>query len=253
MTRPLDPIPGLPPATAAWLAAYRAELLRWNRQISLVSRREPERVADALLRQCVDAFEMWWESSGAQLVAGGSLRLFDLGSGGGLPAMAWLAMLAARGVDCEAVLVEPRAKRAWFLERVGQLAGAPPFRVVAARWGEAGADRAQAAAQSGAGREAPIVFTLKALRLTEPAVLDGLATWFGAPGLPSGLPVEIVRFQPAVRAAQAVLARELEIPAPASCFEAGGREFRADESRLLLPGTAGPDAAGLLVSRHMTA
>lgn len=251
MIPPLDPVPGCPPATAAWLAAYRAELLRWNRQISLVSRREPERVADALLRQCVDAFAMWWEQSGAQLATGGRLRLFDLGSGGGLPAMAWLALLAARGVICDATLVEPRAKRAWFLERVGQLPGAPPFRVVAARWGEAG--EAGAAAVAGAGREAPIVLTIKALRLVEDVVLGGLAAWFEAPVLPEGVPVEIVRFQPAVRVAQAVLARDLEIPAPETAFAAGGRGFRAAASRLLLPVAAGPDAAGLLVSRHLTA
>jgi hypothetical protein len=122
--------------TRELLGAYRAELLRWNQQINLLSRRDAEGTADTLIRQCLDAFEMWWLASGAELTAGGALRLFDLGSGGGLPAFVWLAQLKARGVVTRATLVEPRAKRAWFLERLTHLPGAPAFEVVASRWGD---------------------------------------------------------------------------------------------------------------------
>ncbi|MBK7190711.1 MAG: class I SAM-dependent methyltransferase [bacterium] len=122
--------------TRELLGAYRAELLRWNQQINLLSRRDAEGTADTLIRQCLDAFEMWWLASGAELAAGGTLRLFDLGSGGGLPAFVWLAQLTSRGVATRATLVEPRAKRAWFLERLTHLPGAPAFEVVASRWGD---------------------------------------------------------------------------------------------------------------------
>ena len=226
--------------------AYRAELLRWNRQINLLSRRDPGATADALIGQCVDAFAMWWETSGAQLASGGALRMFDLGSGGGLPAYVWLSLLAGRGVAVSAVLVEPRAKRAWFLERLRQLPGAPAYTVAAGRWGEV-------VASAGGAPDAPILFTLKALRLTETAVLSGLgAALVAAPPMP-GCQVELVRFQPAARASSARLARELEIPAAGALFRAGALVLDAGSCRLQLPEAPGPDAAGLLVSRHVVA
>lgn len=246
MVRKPDGAPAVTAATAKLLDAYRAELLRWNRQISLVSRRDPEQVADTLIRQCLDAFGLWWSASGAALAQGGALRVFDLGSGGGLPGFVWLAQLAAQGVALEATLVEPRAKRAWFLERLGQLPGAPRFAVAAARWGEivpGGAGPALAA-------DTPILFTLKALRLPEPAILAGLGALPGPARPAAGAIVELVRFQPATGASAKGLARELEVPAPGDVFAADGLACRAGDSRLLTPARRRAEAAGLFVSRH---
>lgn len=223
--------------------AYRAELLRWNRQINLLSRRQPEATADALIGQCVEAFGVWWTASGAELAAGGALRVFDLGSGGGLPAFVWLSLLGARGVACEATLFEPRAKRAWFLERLRLLPGAPAYTVLAARWGAA-------AAAAGSVGEAPILFTLKALRLSETAVLGGLAGFGGAGGTAPGVSVELVRFQPGAGVTAMGLARDLEIPAPATRFRADALDFESRDCRFLPPARPGPRGAGLLVSRH---
>ena len=224
--------------------AYRAELLRWNRQINLLSRRQPEATADALIGQCVAAFGVWWTASGAGLAAGGTLRVFDLGSGGGLPAFVWLSLLAERGVACEAVLFEPRAKRAWFLERLRLLPGAPHYTVVAARWGEA-------AAAAGLAGQAPILFTLKALRLAEAAVLGGLDVVCGAPGPASGCLVELARFQPGTGVTASGLAGDLEIPAVGTRFRAGSLDFESQDCCFLPPARPGLRGAGLLVSRHV--
>jgi hypothetical protein len=236
---------GAPPRL---LAAYRAELLRWNRQINLLSRRDTPAAADLLIAQCVEAFDLWWGAAGAELVAGGRLRWFDLGSGGGLPAFVWLTLLAGRGVEVEATLVEPRTKRAWFLERLARLPGAPGFRVVAERWGEG--------AYPGAGTEAsPILFTLKALRLSEAAILGGLVAAVPAVARAPGGEIGIVRFQPAEGVTAAGLAAELEVPAAGGVFACGGLEFRSFGGRYLVPkgagGVAAPAAAaGLFVTRH---
>ena len=245
----------LAPATAALLAAYRAELLRWNRQVNLLSRRDPEGTADALVRQCAAAFTRWWEASGAGLVGPASaLRLVDLGSGGGLPAFVWLALLAERGVAVRATLVEPRRKRAWFLERLRQLPGAPPYEVAAAVWGPQAGGLAAGAAGDGAFGSWPILFTIKALRLSEGEVLGPLPAALGDAALSAGSRVEIVRFQPAEGVTAAGLARELAIPAVGTTLRWGGGAFQAEDCRYLAPApgeAADGGGAGLLVSRHL--
>jgi hypothetical protein len=232
------------------LAAYRAELLRWNRQINLLSRRDAPAAADQLIAQCADAFDLWWGSAGAELAAGGRVRWFDLGSGGGLPAFVWLVLLAGRGVEVEATLVEPRTKRAWFLERLARLPGAPGFRVVAARWGEG------AYPEAGADNS-PILFTLKALRLSEAAILGGLEVAVPAMARAPGADIGIVRFQPAEGVTMAGLSAELEVPAAGEAFSCGGLGFRSFGGRYLAPAGkagagagAGAGAAGLFVTRH---
>lgn len=225
------------------LVAYRAELLRWNRQINLLSRRDTAAAADHLIAQCVDAFDLWWAGAGAELTAGGRLRWFDLGSGGGLPAFVWLAMLAARGVAVEATLVEPRAKRAWFLERLSRLPGVPAYRVVAARWGEG-------TYPATAGPADPILFTLKALRLPEAAVLGELGAAIPPGGIAAGAAVSIVRFQPATGISAGALAADLDVPPDGAERAFGGLLFRAAGCRFLAPETPAPGDAGLFVTHH---
>lgn len=243
------------PRTAALLAAYRDELLRWNRQINLLSRRDAAATADHLIEQCAAAFDMWWEASGAGLASGGRLRWFDLGSGGGLPALVWLALLAGRGVRPDATLVEPRAKRAWFLERLAKLPGAPAFRVVEARWGDGVGFLAPppgSGDDDAAPAGTPILFTLKALRLPEAMVLGGLGEALAPGSLAPGTEIEIVRFQPAVGVTAAGLARELGVPAAGQAHVSEELHFEAGAPRYLAPSgasrAAGP--AGLFVTRH---
>lgn len=96
---------GLPasPGLCARLLAYRDELARWNRVHNLSGVRDPQRMVAVHL---LDSLAL------APLVRGG--RLADIGSGAGLPGLP----LALLDPDLEVVLVEPRAKRALFLEHV---------------------------------------------------------------------------------------------------------------------------------------
>lgn len=235
--------PAGPTGPSQLLVDYRAELLRWNQQINLLSRRDTPAAADLLIAQCVDAFDLWWAGAGADLAAGGSLRWFDLGSGGGLPAFVWLALLVGRGVAVEATLVEPRAKRAWFLERLARLPGAPAYRVAAARWGEG------SPAGTG-GVAAPILFTLKALRLSEAAILGGLDAAVPAPGPAAGTRIDIVRFQPAVGVTAEALARDLGVPAAGTAWMCGERGYRSEGGRYLAPAVPATGSAGLFVTGH---
>lgn len=237
------------PRTAGLLAAYRDELLRWNRQINLLSRQDAATKAEHLIAQCADAFEMWWDASGAALAAGGRLRWFDLGSGGGLPAFVWLVLMSGRGVSAGATLVEPRAKRAWFLERLAKLPGAPAFSVVAARWGDGLAFDALPGPAGEDGRESPILFTLKALRLPEAMVLSGLGEAMAPEKLAPGVEIEIVRFQPAVGVTAAGLAADLRVPAAGQAHACEDLRLLAAEPCFLAPGGQ-PDSAGLFVTRH---
>lgn len=100
--------------TAGRIAAYLDLLLRRNESVNLVSRKEAT-FRTLLVRHVVDALE------GLPLLpppAGRPLRLLDVGSGGGFPA---IPLLLARA-DVEGILVESTGKKARFLEEaVGEL------------------------------------------------------------------------------------------------------------------------------------
>lgn len=87
------------------LLAYRDELARWNRVHNLSGIRDPERMVPVHL---LDSLAL------APFVRG--RRLADVGSGGGLPGLP-LALLYP---ELEVVLIEPRAKRALFLDHVAR-------------------------------------------------------------------------------------------------------------------------------------
>ncbi len=96
---------GLPaePAICDRLLRYRDELARWNRVHNLSGVRDPERMVAVHL---LDSLAL------LPLVRG--KRLADIGSGAGLPGLP----LALADPELEVVLVEPRAKRALFLDHV---------------------------------------------------------------------------------------------------------------------------------------
>ena len=103
---------GLPaePALCERLLAYRDELARWNRVHNLSGVRDPERMVAVHL---LDSLAL------APLLRGH--RFADLGSGAGLPGLP----LALLHPEMEAVLIEPRAKRALFLDHVVRTLGIP--------------------------------------------------------------------------------------------------------------------------------
>jgi len=129
---------GLPvgAATAGRLASFLDLLLRRNEAVNLVSRKEAT-FETLLARHVLDALE------GLRLLpapAGRTLRLLDIGSGGGFPA---IPLLIAR-VDLEGVLVDATGKKARFLEEaIGALE--LTARVVNARFPDPAIDRMKSA------------------------------------------------------------------------------------------------------------
>jgi 16S rRNA G527 N7-methylase RsmG len=188
--------PDLSAAARAGLASHGAEVLRWNSQFSLISRIDPELRLLALQQECDAAFQAlhanWHLFRTDPATAALPLRYIDLGSGGGFPGLVWHAWLQDVGLPSTPVigtlLIEPRDKRAWFLEHAARIADWQ-VEVQRTTWGRAGQRRRPPSAA-----EAPIpahdLITLKALRLTDREVLAGWRQSRPA----TGTPVTICRF-----------------------------------------------------------
>lgn len=204
----------------ALLRSYRAEVLRWNRQISLVSRQDSEDVLDRLLGQCREGLALLMREEPP--VAG--TAYFDLGSGGGLPGVVWHLLLAERGLAPRTCLVEPREKRAWFLDRLRGLPSMPDFRVSAHRWGEEDPRNEQ-------NERAPgVLVSLKALKLTDPVILEGLPLGAAAGRL------TIARYYPPGEPWTDELARDLQIFEPGTEVAGGGVPWRSTSAGVLAGG-----------------
>lgn len=98
----------LPDDRCARLLAYRDELARWGRVHNLTSVLDPARMVPVHL---LDSLAL------APLLRGE--RVADIGSGGGLPGLP----LAIADPDLAMTLVEPRTKRALFLEHIVRTLG----------------------------------------------------------------------------------------------------------------------------------
>ena len=227
------------------MGRFQQEVVRWNRQINLVSRQDTLRRVAGLISQCRGA---WLELEKAELQGwdrDGRVWYFDLGSGGGVPGYVWHHLLAARFPQLNTWLVEPREKRAWFLERLNRIAPERPLQVWRARWGEAPPGEAPPG-------ETPspmnIVISLKALRLTEPAVLTGLAR--AAAGLAdfTGGRLAIARFYPPQQAWTSALRAELAFPDDP--VRVAGGIFTPDQQRILAPHATEAKAASLVLSTY---
>jgi hypothetical protein len=205
------------------LREYRNQVLRWNRQISLVSRQDPEATLDRLVIQCRDGFALL----AGEVALESGVAYYDLGSGGGLPGVIWHLLLVERGLDPRTCLVEPREKRAWFLDRLRSVPGMPGFRVAEGRWGET------EIAGTGATQ---ILISLKALKLTDPVVVEGL------PAETRRRSLIIARYYPPGEPWTPELATDLQISEPGTEVAGGGVRWRAVGTRVL----AGDDFSLLL-------
>jgi len=113
----------LPDGVAGRLIAYYELLDRWNRKINLTSIENPDEAIDRLLLEPIAA---------SRHLPAGDVRLMDVGSGGGSPAIP--IKLAAPSIDL--TMVEVKARKSAFLReaiRQLQLEGA---RVETARYEE---------------------------------------------------------------------------------------------------------------------
>jgi hypothetical protein len=168
----------------ARLQCLEREILQWNGQINLVTRVDTARQVSVLLAHCLEAWQLLvrklhdvaWFRSGAYL---------DLGSGAGFPGLVWALARQSAGHSGSVSLVEPRGKRAWFLRRTARLLGLADLVVAEGRWGGS----VLSVAGIGPG---PVMLSLKALRLTDGEVLQGLQLAQGDADLP--VEVLVVRF-----------------------------------------------------------
>ncbi len=117
---------------------------------------------------------------------------YDIGSGAGFPGVVWHVWLEQRLVHwqesnqertstgsrphLQTHLVEPRQKRAWFLQRVLQVLDLHRVKVWSGRWGEKGETRREG--PSGGGTL--WLISLKALALTDTEVIAGWRRIIGA-------------------------------------------------------------------------
>jgi hypothetical protein len=252
---------------AARIGLYRREVLRWNRQINLVTRLRTEAQLATLISQSEAAFRLLvhaledldraFGAHGGGDAGGPRVRLqpllhVDIGSGGGLPACVWRAgwerEAAGRPAHAPpaALWIEPRRKRAWFLERIARLCGWEGVRVIEGRWGE-DARKAPAPSADPGGSTAPAwIVSLQALRLTDREVRGGLRAILGdaAPPRPQG-DLLVARILPDTAALDPPTIARFGLPPGAGGDPAG-------EGRVALLGSPGPESTGirLLLSHY---
>ncbi len=140
-----DPRVGEPIDPDVALGRFGEEVLRWNRSINLVSRRDAEsRVGDlmaesrqawAVLTASGDAIRERWPA----LASLEHWHYLDLGSGAGFPGLVWSILFERASGDFPSPgslrLVEPRGKRGDFLERQIRLARLSRTTVLRDAWG----------------------------------------------------------------------------------------------------------------------
>jgi 16S rRNA (guanine(527)-N(7))-methyltransferase RsmG len=108
------------------LRIFLEELLAWNPQLGLVSKRDTPSVTVNVIHRCVEM----WELIGKH--AKDSSRdeprnVADIGSGAGFPGLIWKLMAPGLRVT----LIERKSRRAFFLERVVGLLGLQDVRILA--------------------------------------------------------------------------------------------------------------------------
>jgi 16S rRNA (guanine527-N7)-methyltransferase len=107
------------------LETYLAEIIRWNPQLGLVSKRSTGASLQRLVRQSA---ELWAFVSG-QLDGSHStrVRVVDIGSGAGFPGVVWKLLRPQIAV----AVVERRQKKLLFLERVRSILHLEGFEILA--------------------------------------------------------------------------------------------------------------------------
>lgn len=115
----------LAPPAAERLAAYVAELLRWNAKLNLVGPCSPQEAVDRHVHDALAILRLVDQDEVKKRVDG----WYDVGSGAGLPGL----VLAVARPGLQVRLVEPMTKRVSFLRHALALVGRPDVEVVQAR------------------------------------------------------------------------------------------------------------------------
>jgi 16S rRNA (guanine527-N7)-methyltransferase len=112
------------PASIDTLRRFVGEILRWNVELGLVSKKDPLAACRRLIIESAEFGDIVARALGG--VSGA--RVADVGSGAGFPGVVWRLQRA----DFELVLIERREKRAVFLEKVVRSLGLDRVEVRAA-------------------------------------------------------------------------------------------------------------------------
>ena len=153
---------GISPAVVEQLETYYRLLTRWNTRINLTALALDELSVQALDRLLIEPL------AAARYVPDSAITWFDLGSGGGSPALPLKVVRRA----AQLTMVEAKARKAAFLREAVRTLDLPGAEVENARFEAVAADAAHR-------RRAGLV-TVRAVRLT-PALIDAAATLL-APG-----------------------------------------------------------------------
>jgi hypothetical protein len=230
---------------------YRNLVLRWNRRINLISRRDTANRLDKLIHQCRNSWTSLADSDTVGLAGASRLWYFDLGSGGGLPGVVWHVQMVAAKLPVRTFLVEPREKRAWFLERAARQVGSDSLHVLANRWEEPPKDGFGTPLL--ATHPSHVLISLKALKLSDATVLAGLSPFLEAgktrnTAAENGPTILIARFHPPDQKWSKGLAGELGIPEAGHLRSTPSFLFRSEGGRVLAPGTL--PGASLVLSEY---
>lgn len=106
------------------LIEYVALLARWNAVYNLTAVREPARMVEAHLLDCIAAWPLLRGCVG-RAAAGGAqpVRLLDVGSGAGLPGIVWAVLLDGAEPAAQVTLVDAVDKKVAFQRQAGAALG----------------------------------------------------------------------------------------------------------------------------------
>ncbi len=229
------------------IESFRKELLRWNKQINLVSRQETQDRLTGLLVQCRAGLESLYPATGDISELGSSgVCYFDLGSGGGLPGIVWHALMCEKLPQVQSFLVEPREKRAWFLNRLRRIPNMPSFEVLNGRWGEVSCSGSSLNVSVSS-----VLISLKALYLPDSAVLSGLDIALGPCGSTfDNTPLKIVRYYPPEQKLDSATIQSLSLPHAGSPVSSGSFRLLHVGSSVVPLVQNGLEVASLIVSDY---
>jgi len=186
------------------ITAFENEVRRWNKQFSLISRQNSESMLQHLIRESLESYSAlieWSERSSINLKSFKQVNYFDIGSGAGFPGIIWQSLFERDfGDKIYGHLIEPREKRAWFLERCSRMQGQTKLQIINERWNK------QHLTNKGLQSEAINVISIKALFLTDTEILKEL---------PDRSSVLICRFHNPQTALDGRLKEKLKLPSNA--------------------------------------
>jgi hypothetical protein len=190
---------------------------------------------------------------------------YDIGSGAGFPGVVWHVWLEQRldhwlesnqeraptgsrshlQTHLQTYLVEPKQKRAWFLQRVLQVLDLHRVKVWSGRWGEKGETRRESRSEGGT----LWLISLKALALTDPEVIAGWRRIIRVSRMEEWDRLVICRFRSPGSRPEDGLIQKLALPPELPCLSPGEVGPPSAHVTVDCGPPAGP-TAGLLVSSY---